>query len=273
MDLADPDLFAFRAAMTEGDVVVNASGIEDPALAAVAGERGCAFVDISATASYIAALRRLPATSPIVVDVGLAPGLTNLLAHALHREVPGPIDLAVVLGAGEHHGKAATEWSYRLLGKHFENGGERIRNYTRSEKFYLPERGKPRRLYRLDFSDQHTLSAEFGVPVRTFFALDSRLATAALATLTWIPGAAKAPRGLSLPGTEDWIVLARGRAGVTYWARGRNQSHTTALVATAAAARARELPGGVHVLHHLLGIYDLSADGLRFGRELHDSNQ
>jgi hypothetical protein len=45
-----------------------------------------------------------------------------------------------------------------------------------------------RRLYRTDFSDQHSLTRDLGVPVRTYFGLDSRLATGALAALTWAPG-------------------------------------------------------------------------------------
>jgi hypothetical protein len=38
--------------------VVNAAGVEDPALALIAAERGAAFVDIAATSAYVAALER-----------------------------------------------------------------------------------------------------------------------------------------------------------------------------------------------------------------------
>lgn len=265
VDLGDPMLTGYRAALSGVDVVVNASGAENPELAAVAGAGGCAFVDITATKGYVDALRRLPAAAPILVDVGLAPGLTNLLAVAVYHEQPGPIDLAVLLGAGERHGAAATDWSYRLLGGHFHEDGERIRNYSRPARFLLPGHRTRRLLFRLDFSDQHTLRRELNVPVRTFFGLDSRPATAALAVSTWLPGASKAPRGLHLPGTDQWIVVARGHNGATRWARGRNQSRTTALVAVAATERARAATPGVHALHNVLGLADLSTDEIEIG--------
>ncbi|MBF6193675.1 hypothetical protein U3653_19255 [Nocardia sp. CDC186] len=265
VDLGDPMLTGYRAALSGVDVVVNASGSENPELAAVAGADGCAFVDITATPGYVDALRRRPAAAPILVDVGLAPGLTNLLAIAVHQEAPGPIDLAVLLGAGERHGAAATEWSYRLLGAHFHEDGERIRNYSRPARFLLPGHRGRRLLFRLDFSDQHTLRRELNIPVRTYFGLDSRPATIALAVLTWLPGAAKAPRGLHIPGTDQWIVLARGHNGTTRWARGRNQSRATALVAVAATERARGAAPGVHALHDVLGLSGLSTDEIEIG--------
>ncbi|MEV0685668.1 hypothetical protein AB0I35_17580 [Nocardia sp. NPDC050378] len=260
VDLRDPGLSAYRAALSGTDVTVNASGAEDPRLAALAGDHGSAFIEISATSAYLRALARTDVQSPVVVEVGLAPGLTNLLAAALHRTSPGPIDLAVFLGAGEHHGAAAVEWSYRLLGKHFRDGDGYIRNYTRPGAFRLPGHRRPRRLYRLDFADQHTLQRDFDVAVRTYFGLDSRLATTALAALTWLPGASKAPRGLHLPGTDRWIVLARGHDGTTRWARGRSQSRATAIIAAVAATHARRLPRGVHPLHRVLALADLPLD-------------
>lgn len=268
IDLDDPALMAYRAALPGVDVVVNASGVEDPRLAAVAGEAGCAFVDVTATTDYVTRLERLDAPGAVVVDVGLAPGLTNLLAVAVHQTAPGPVDLAVLLGAGEHHGAAATEWSYNLLGKHFHDYDQRIRNYTQPEKFVLPGYARPRRLYRLDFSDQHTLRRDLQVPIRTYFGVDSRLATTALAALTWIPGASKAPRGLPLPGSDRWTVLARGQDGTTRWARGRSQSRATAIIAATATAYAPQLTQGVHSLHHILTLSEVPTEEIELDRTL-----
>ncbi|WP_024805694.1 hypothetical protein [Nocardia sp. BMG51109] len=267
LDLGDAALSAYQAALRGIDVVVNASGAENPRLAGLAGESGCAFVDVGASVGYLDRLRQLPSRAAILVDIGLAPGLTNLLAVAVHTAAPGPIDVAVLLGAGERHGAAATEWSYLLLGSHFREDGRVVRNYTRPETFVLPGHRRPRRLFRLDFSDQHTLRRELGVPVRTYFGLDSRAATAALAALTWLPGASKAPRGLHLPGSDRWIVLARGDDGTTRWAHGRNQSRATAAVAAAATARAVHAPPGVHALHHILGLADIPAEYVEIGRD------
>jgi hypothetical protein len=143
-----------------------------------------------------------------------------------------------------------------LLGRRFEDHGRVVRNYTQSRSFDLPVYGR-RRLYRADFSDQHALSRDMGVPVRTFFGLDSRLATAALAVLTRIPGASRAPQGLHLPGTDRWLVLARGQDGKTRWAFGRNQSRATAVMAAIAARTSVGLSPGVHHLHQVMKLADV----------------
>jgi hypothetical protein len=156
-------------------------------------------------------------------------------------------------------------WTYGLLGRRFpETGtGAPVRNFTQPRRFDLPRYGR-RRLYRADFSDQHVLTRDLGVPVRTWFGLDSRLATAALALLTWIPGASRAPRGVHLPGSDRWVVLAGGDRAVRYWATGRLQSHATAVVAAHAAGLVPALTPGVHHLHRVLTLADLPA-----GRGIH----
>ena len=248
-------------ALSDVDVVVNAAGIEDPSLVTLITRHGVAFVDITATTSYVATVERLDLPTPALLSVGLAPGLTNLLAAAVHTAQPGPVDIAVLLGAGERHGKAGVAWTYGLLGRRFADPGTgaMIRNFTHPRRFDLPRHGT-RRLYRADFSDQHVLTRDLDAPVRTYLGLDSRLATAALATLTWIPGASRAPRGVHVPGSDEWLVMARGHGGATRWAMGQIQSHATAMLARTAAQLVIELPPGVHHLHHAVALDDLPSD-------------
>lgn len=104
------DAGTVRAALSDVDVVVNAAGVEDPAVAALITGYGAALVDITASTGYVAALERLGPPRPVLLSVGL----TNLLAAAVHAAAPGPVDLAVFLGAGERHGAAAVAWSYGL---------------------------------------------------------------------------------------------------------------------------------------------------------------
>jgi hypothetical protein len=257
------------AALEGVDVVVNAAGMEDPGLVARVTDRGIAFVDITATTAYVDAVEALRPAAPVVLSVGLAPGLTNLLAAAVHRDAPGPIDLAVVLGAGERHGKAGVAWTYDLLGRRFADPATAapIRNFSRASRFRLPGGTSTRRLPRVDFSDQHTLTRDLGVPVRTHFGLDSRIATAALALLTRVPGGRHAPKGLHLPGGDEWIVLARAD-GRSRWATGHGQSHATAVVAVEAARAAGGAAAAVHHLHELLTLADLPTDS---GIECHAS--
>jgi NAD dependent epimerase/dehydratase family enzyme len=49
VDLRERGAAGYRTALASVDVVVNAAGIENPALAAIAAEHGAAFVDIAAT--------------------------------------------------------------------------------------------------------------------------------------------------------------------------------------------------------------------------------
>lgn len=266
VDLHEPGATTYRNALARVDVVVNAAGVENPALAAIAAQHGAAFVDITATSGYVAALERLRPPRPVLVSVGLAPGLTNLLAVAVHDTEPSPIEIALLLGAGERHGAAATAWSYGLLGQRFRDpDGRLVRNYTRPRRFDLRGHGR-RRLYRADFADQHALSRDLAVPVRTYFGVDSRLATTLLAGLTWIPGASRAPQGLHLPGTDRWLALAQAAGGTMRWAAGRGQSHATAVITAVAARAAVRLPAAVHHLHTVLTLADVPAGrGIELG--------
>lgn len=261
LDLRRLDAASIGAAVSDVDVVVNAAGIESPAAAAAFLDAGVGFVDITATTAYLASLERLEPKAPLLLSVGLAPGLTNLLAAAVHAAVPGPVDLALVLGEGERYGAASLSWSASLLGTSFTDPatGATVRNYTQPKTFGLPGLGQ-RRLLRADFSDQHTLTRDLGVAVRTYFGLDSRLATAALGLLTRVPGSAALTRRLHLPGSDRWLALARGSNGTVRWASGRVQAHATAALAVLAARLAPRLPAGVHHLHHVSTLADVPSD-------------
>ncbi|WP_161487845.1 hypothetical protein [Paenibacillus glacialis] len=54
--------------------------------------------------------------------MGLAPGITNLLAREAERQLcmTEEIEIAVMLGLGDAHGKAEIEWTVSSLGARFE---------------------------------------------------------------------------------------------------------------------------------------------------------
>lgn len=269
LDLADHAAVAVAA--DDVDVVVNAAGAEDVHLVTAVTATGTAFVDISASSDYLERIERAPVTAPVVLSVGIAPGLTNLLAHAVaaadtataSTSAPtGPLDVGVVLGAGEAHGAAATAWSLGLLGRRYPDTaapGATVRNYTRGARFDLP--GGPRHLLRADFSDQHTLTRELGRPVRTYFGTDTRFATAALGVLTWAPPLGRVAGRLHLPGSEDWVLHVRDTTGPRLTATGRGQSHATGVLAARAAELATRAAVGVH---HLPALTTLAALDLPF---------
>jgi hypothetical protein len=261
LDLRHLNAATVGAAVSDVDVVINSSGVEDPAVATAFLDHRVAFVDITATTAYVAALERLHPGAPLILSVGLAPGLTNLLAAAVHRDVPGPVKVALVLGTGEAYGPASVGWSAGLLGTRFTDPATAttVLNYTRPQRFLLPGLGN-RLLLRVDFSDQHTLTRDLAVPVRTYFGLTSRIATTTLGVMTRIPGSATLARHLHLPGNDRWLALARGADGTIHWATGRPQAHATAAIAALAARIAPRLEPGIHHLHQVATLDDIPTD-------------
>lgn len=109
-------------------------------MAQIAADEDATSVDITAIIEYVQRVERLESPRPVLVSVDLAPGLTNLLTASVYETAPGPIDLAVMLGAGERDGKRASAMSYRLLGRRFRDtaSGDLVPNYTRGRVFGLP---------------------------------------------------------------------------------------------------------------------------------------
>lgn len=248
LDLAtDQGRSALQAEAVRHDVVVNASGAEDPRLATMVGAAG--LVDISATGSYLSALEAAaPAGSRIVLGAGLAPGLTTCLVAALPPGTGSEVDVAIMLGGGEQHGAAAVEWTAALAGRAVFAASDGARNLVGWTT--LPGPRGSRRYLRADFPDDVLLGRRLGVGIRSHLAVDSRLSTWALALVGRLPcirGAiARAPH----LGSDRWFVAVRERrTGATLTARGRRQSLATAAVAALAAERLadRTAPGCVVV--------------------------
>jgi hypothetical protein len=241
VDLADSGGEAYRAAVDGMDVVVNASGIEDPALAKEAG--AARFVDISATPRYLEAIMAAPAAGGVLTCVGLAPGLTTIMATALAADSSDGVDIGLMLGAGERHGRAAVEWTVDLLGTSFTDyvSGERIRNMVRSRILEGPHNSR-KRYVRADFPDYLAIGSD-GPHVANYLTLSSVSATLALRAAALMPALGRPMlRKVHLPGSEEWSVLVRNRnTGRWLYTEGRNQSEITATitVATIEAAQGR----------------------------------
>ncbi|MCX5582638.1 saccharopine dehydrogenase family protein [Streptomyces erythrochromogenes] len=260
-DAADPEGFR-RTLEGLGDVAAVVLCVEPPdtRVARVCLERGVHLVDIGATRRLLDGVADLHdlaagAGATAVLSVGVAPGLTNLLARRAHEAVGGAerIDLTVLLGAGERHGADAVRWTVEGLAR--PPAGAPLRTT-------LPGHGR-RTAHPFPFSDQHTLPRTLGVgQVTTRLCLDSKPLTSALFGLR---AAARRPavrRALTAAfsrvhlGGDGFAVRADARRGDLHaaWAvTGRVQSRVTALVA---AYVTRELltgsaPAGVHHIEQL----------------------
>jgi hypothetical protein len=122
------------------------------------------YMDVTANSDYIEKIQRLQlqGTSRILLGVGLAPGLTNLLAEKFVNIYPSAetIDIQIILGLGDKHGDAAIKWtldnfmkdySHKTLGK--------IKPFER--KSAVKTNQKRLRTYNFNFVDQHMLNQKY----------------------------------------------------------------------------------------------------------------
>jgi len=239
VDLKEPG--AYSTVVRDFDVVGIAVGCEEGGLGGKGDTGGVALVDITATSSYCEELEAVD--GPVLMGVGLAPGLTSVLATEAHRLGDGPVDILIGLGGGELHGPAATAWTYGMLGTRFSDpDGRSVRNYTGMKTFRIPADVTGYRTgpaVRADFSDQHALTRDLGVPVRTYLRLDTSTATLGLAAMTWAPALQKVvPK--KLWGSDRWVAMARADTGPALWVSGRSQSVATAAIAARAVQVIRD---------------------------------
>ncbi len=193
LDLKQPDAsLPFR----RGDRVINLTERTPPSLVAETVRHGAVFIDSSASPAYVQNLRRaaVEATGPgyLVDCVGMAPGLTNMMAHRVANRNPMTrrLEIAVELGLGKHAGLAATEWVLRSLSHSYDatiDGAVRnLRPGQLRDRFPF-HAGTPARLaVNFPFVEQSVLAGELSGPCTTvlsYLALDPPWVTAALARL------------------------------------------------------------------------------------------
>ena len=241
--------------------------------------RGIHYIDISANYSFLSQVEALhdlasERGASAWISVGLAPGLTNLLARLVRDKLDdtSTIEITIMLGLGDAHGKAALEWTLDNAVKDFENGqaasGDRRRLVSLSDGRTVNwgnGLGK-RRAYRFNFADQHILPGTLEVSeVATRLSLDPGWMTGLLAAakrlgllqplrLPFLRSlAVRAFAGMRMGQPLYALhVQANGRkdgqpASVAAVLRGRHESEVTALAAAAIALEicSGRAPGGV----------------------------
>ncbi|MFF5794069.1 hypothetical protein ACFY5D_18665 [Paeniglutamicibacter sp. NPDC012692] len=262
IDVSGSDLGDLAAAAREHDVTINASGVENPNLGQAVGDS--TLLDISASSNYLKQLRAVAPRASMILGVGLAPGLSTMLAASLDH-VPGDdIDVALMLGAGEKHGPAAIEWTQRLIGAPIEDPpeGHKVMNFREVSSF--KDAGQRRRYLRADFPDHHLLGKDRGIQVRNYFALGSPAATNALALVARIPMSRRLISAVPPFGSQRWsIVVKNRRTGQTRGASGTNQSRATGVLTARAVQEmvARGVSGTVS-MSDLLEVDGLGLPGI-----------
>ncbi|ANY69749.1 saccharopine dehydrogenase [Paenibacillus sp. BIHB 4019] len=251
---------------------------------------GTHYVDISAYGPFLTSVEKhteeaAQAQATAVLSVGLAPGVTNLLARKAQQELDqlDSVDIAIMLGLGDQHGKAAIEWTVDSIGSAFsivENGGStQTVSFSGGKRTDFGKELGSRMAYRFPFSDQQSLPRTLKVPtVSTRLCFDSGAVTRLVAWIRatglfrllkvkWIRSAAVSSFGMMRFGSDGYAVKVDGwgmKAGkkkhVQYLVDGSHEAAATAKVATAVAAAVYEggLPGGVF---HTEQLFELVKSG------------
>ncbi|OAB41944.1 saccharopine dehydrogenase family protein [Paenibacillus glacialis] len=241
------------------------------------------YVDVSANHSFLTQVEGLQSEArangtTAVLSIGLAPGLTNLMSlHAKNlMDQVDNIDISIMLGMGDQHGKAAIEWTVDNLGMNFDVVKEgrkvTVASFTEAIKTDFGARLGRRKAYRFNFSDQHVLPRTLGVPsVSTRLCFDSSAVTGLLAWLRMtgmfrllklnpIRYATVQLFGKMRFGKDLYAVKidARGKKDqkdvwVEYFLQGRNEAQITAKVAASVAdiVYRSELQHGVYHIEQL----------------------
>ena len=280
LDLADP--VGAAGALGDARVVVACAETGDAAFAREVLGRGVSYVDISASHAFLQRVEGLDALArrrgtTAVLSVGLVPGLTNLLAKhcadVLGGELRG-VDVYVLLGLGEAHGKEGVRWVAENLDKRFEAPGVpgSVPSLGDPRKASFPGGFGRRTCYRFDFADQHVLARTLHLErAATRLCFDSAAATRLLALLKRT-GALRVLRhrgareiltgvlGRLRFGSDGFAVLAEagGKGGRRHScsAWGRGEGHATGVVAALVARRLSTSPPLDHGVFHIEQLFE-----------------
>nr|WP_307400474.1 saccharopine dehydrogenase NADP-binding domain-containing protein [Paenibacillus anaericanus] len=249
-------------------------------------DKGIHYVDISANISFLSQVEQLHSEAmnnhaTVALSVGLAPGMTNLMAlHAKRQmEQTESVDISIMLGLGDQHGKASIEWTIDNLGTQYDvvkDGNRMAVSSFRDGKTTDFGTGLGRKkAYRFNFSDQHVLPQTLDVPsVSTRLCFDSNLTTKLLAWLrasgmfrllkympirnTFVQAFGKMSFGTAKFAVKIDAWGNRGQASmkVECFLQGENEADITAKVASAVAYKVytSSLPHGVY---HIDQLFDL----------------
>lgn len=296
-DVSNPS--EYDSALAGVRLVVMCLEQGNQAIAQACLQRGIHYVDISATRSIhesIEALNPLARehNATAVLSVGLAPGLTNVLAAYLVNllDQTDSLEITVMLSLGESHGADSLRWTVDNTNASFYWQGaqtaRKVDAFSEPRQVTLPAPFGKRKAYRFDFSDQHILRNTLKVPeVSTRLCFDSAIATDLLA-LSKRAGVTKLASKLDLKKTAallEKIPMPASPSAVQVEAFGTRENRSVRIAASATAQGtglatglvaaltvqqilSKAQPAGVYHIESLLEpvelMRDLGKEGLEF---------
>lgn len=266
------DTTALDRAVIAADVVVSCTEAAAVAVGQACIRHGRGYVPIAASVPILKELFRLDdqarANGAVgLLGVGLAPGVTNVLAAdaTARAERYDHCIIAVHLGFGDRHGPEAVAWTLRQASQ------------ARSPvSIMLPAPVGRRCAVPIEFLDGPALAAKLGNGrVDVYLTLAVNLATRAMPALGRLLGRlhCASPSACSVVwrllswahmGDDQLMVSAEVRgdgAAVRSWMVGRDQSRVTGTVAAEVALRLlkNDLAAGMHAFEEVFSLGDVEA--------------
>lgn len=260
-------------------------------------KHGITYIDITASYPFIEQVEKLDEVAieheaTALLSVGLAPGISNLLATwaAERLDTLAEMNLFIMLGLGDEHGKEAIRWTLQQTKESFKlsEKGEVVsyHGFTDGKATDFISQMSKRIAYRFNFADQHVLGKRHEIPVSTRLCFDSRFVTKAVHLLKVSKLIHLFPEALLLLlfeklqwGSSDFAVCTEviGRKDgqkmiVKSAVHGKEEAEITAFVTSMAAKQLYEgiYPSGVlHIeqLFHWDEVYNDLQPTVRWERE------
>lgn len=169
---------SWQDALQHIKMVIVCIDLPDKGFAEYVLGNGLDYLDISASDKVLSRIEGLDdlakeAGSRAVLSVGLAPGLTNLMAMKAVKGMArtDKVTIGVLLGLGDEHGAAAVDWT-------LDNLSAVSLDMVRNFKFGHPARSLV--TIPFDFADQHVFERRHGLKN-----VETRLALASLMITKW----------------------------------------------------------------------------------------
>lgn len=266
------------------NTVISCIDIDHTDLVLACVQLGIDYIDVTASDSYHQKVEELllqhEVHSTILLSVGLAPGLTNLLAANLaNPSETAAVDISILLGSGEDHGSAAVHWTIQEL---FNSAIQR--RYSIKKKTYGHDLGT-HYAFPFNFSDQHSLERTIkNVSFKTRLSMDHPLLELFTYLLYGFPHLAKILKLVKVSWiakilmafkskSDAFSILVEGYqknnpANITRTARlkGFGEGHITGLVAAVACSKVKEKKKtGVFHLHEFIDLNEIQPELIKAG--------
>lgn len=274
IDLSAPATWA--DALDGVDLVITCIDQTDTRFIEQVAQRGIAYLDVTANDALFAQVEQLSVASPVLLSVGLAPGLSNLLAIVAANQLDSVshIEIGLLMGVFDEHGSAAIDWATEKM---FDPAAP----HDDAKVDFGPDFGT-RTAYFMDFSDQHALQRTLpGVKATSRVTYDIALLAG---TLFWFGRTFAGNRAMEklIARTSHLPNFGAGKCALTVTATGllngqpaqrtaqffgQKEGLVTAVIAALMAEEllAGAVPPGVHHSHQVIKAEPLMAELTRLG--------